>query len=237
MDSVGRNVETTRTKQRDFARYMLSVIAGHIRLDRIQSVLDVGCGYGETLAVVGQAVSKYGEVSLYGVEPSTEARLHAKDVCTLVGAVNEDLIGFDRPSDLIIMSHVLEHMADPVSMLQLLKSKLAPGAYLALEVPNYFCHPSTDIAHFFLFSAESLSNTIARAGLELVALYASDHATTTRPAYLTAIAKDGPAADMQPMSPSEVVRRRSEAVDRWPGYTRPRRARQFAKQLLRYMGR
>lgn len=227
-----RNIQSSRTKQRDFAYFMLSAIASHIRLDAVRTVLDLGCGYGETLTVIAKALSNYNNVSLYGIEPSDDARILAAQVCELVGHSDADLASSERQYDLIVMSHVLEHMPDPVATLKLLKSKLAPAGAIALEVPNYFCHPSTDIVHNYLFTPESLRNTILVAGLEVTALHATDHTSTSRPAYLTAIARPGAGGDIARRSPEQVLHARREAARKWPGYTRATGAKQIAKRLL-----
>jgi len=230
----GRDVEFARTKQREFAYFMVSAIALHLRLDRVRTVLDVGCGYGETLVMIAKALSNYGDVSLYGIEPSEEARLLAAQVCELVGYSHDDLLKSERQYDLIVLSHVLEHMADPVATLKLLKLKLTPDGAIALEVPNYFCHPSTDIVHNYLFTPDSLTSAIAAAGLDLVALHCSDHASSSKPAYLTAVVRAGQGGAILRTAPSGVLQARRAAVRKWPGFTSPTGPRQFAKRLLRF---
>jgi trans-aconitate methyltransferase len=233
MGGSARDIEATRAKQRDFAYFLLSVIASHLRLDRIRTVLDLGCGYGETLAVIAKALGNYGEVSLHGIEPSGEARAIAESTCKIVGHSHDDLAGSQHQYDLIVMSHVLEHMADPVAALKLLRSKLTSAGVLALEVPNYFCHPSTDIVHNFLFTEVSLKNTFMKAGFELLGLHATDHASSYRPAYLTAVAKLGVEGAIVRESPHQVLAGRRAAMSKWPGFTAPSGAKQFAKKLLR----
>jgi len=46
------------------------------------------------------------------------------------------LAGLPRDFDLVVMSHVLEHMLDPVAALQSALEVLRPGGHLLLAVPN-----------------------------------------------------------------------------------------------------
>jgi SAM-dependent methyltransferase len=227
-----RDIEASRNKQRDFAHFMLAVLAANARFDAIRSVLDFGCGYGETLRVLGRAIANYGDVELYGIEPSADARRLAADVCRLVGHSHVDLEDSPQQYDLIVMSHVLEHMFDPVAVLKLVRSRLTSQGMLALEVPNYHCHPSTDLVHNFLFTPVSLRNTLGAAGFEVVALHATDHCSAARPAYLTAVARPGMGAKIEREPEDQVLEGRRAAVNAWPGFTMARGPRQFARRVL-----
>jgi trans-aconitate methyltransferase len=227
-----RDIAASRDKQRDFAHFMLAALAANVRLDAIRSVLDFGCGYGDTLRVLGSALAKYGDVALCGIEPSEDARPLAQEVCALVGHSHLDLERSSEQYDLIVMSHVLEHMFDPVAILELVRSRLAAGAVLALEVPNYHCHPSTDLVHNFLFTPMSLRNTLGAGGFEIVAAYATDHCSASRPAYLTVIAKPGTGAQLERESHENVLAGRRAAVSAWPGFTMARGPKQLARRVL-----
>jgi 2-polyprenyl-3-methyl-5-hydroxy-6-metoxy-1,4-benzoquinol methylase len=227
-----RDIGASRNKQRDFAHFMLAALAANTRLDAIRSVLDFGCGYGDTLHVLGNALAKYGDVAMYGIEPSDDARALAQEVCALVGYSHLDIERSAHQYDLIVMSHVLEHMFDPVAILELIRSQLAKEGILALEVPNYHCHPSTDLVHNFLFTPVSLRNTLGAAGFEIITAYATDHCSASKPAYLTVIAKSGTGAPLERESHERVLAGRRAAVSAWPGFTMARGPKQLARRML-----
>ncbi len=86
-------------------------------------------------------------------------------------------VQLERKPDMIIYSHVLEHVLDINAELELVKSRLAPDGYLYIEVPgikeihkNYRANVLRYVqnAHVFHFSLESLVNLMAKHGFELV---------------------------------------------------------------------
>lgn len=137
-------------------------------------VLDVGCGNGDFLA---RAKSAGWEVS--GVDPDPEAlniaRVRNLDVrlggIETVGCVSEQF-------DVITLSHVLEHVHDPVALLRRCYQLLKPGGWVWLETPNlagrghdrYGIHwlPLDTPRHLVLFNPRSLRDLLADVGFERI---------------------------------------------------------------------
>ena len=79
--------------------------------------------------------------------------------------------------DVITLSHVIEHVPDPVSTLQQCASRLKPGGRLVIATPNtnglghkHFrkdWRPLDPPRHLILFSPQSLAQCAKRAGLEV----------------------------------------------------------------------
>ena len=97
-------------------------------------ILDIGCGGGDfisTLAAPGRA--------LFGVEPDPMAREVAAARGVTVEAGTAEAIPARiaaQTFDVILMTHVLEHCADPGQALRNVRSLLAPGGGFYCEVPN-----------------------------------------------------------------------------------------------------
>jgi SAM-dependent methyltransferase len=89
-----------------------------------------------------------------------------------VYATLEDLKVQQEPRfDLVSLSHVLEHLPNPVKYLaQLRDAILTPGGWLLLEVPNLYAHDSFEVAHLVSYNAHSLVQVVTKAGYEIVAL-------------------------------------------------------------------
>lgn len=100
------------------------------------SVLDVGCGWAQTLVYF-----KNKGAECYGFDPATEAVEHGKSVGLNViqaGMDRMDVFG-GKKFDVVTLMNVLEHLADPVRVLkEIRESVLKPGGVLVIEVPNEF---------------------------------------------------------------------------------------------------
>ena len=97
-------------------------------------VLDVGCGTGSVSLHLVSSRS----VRLVGVEPDAarggRARERGLDVRSTV--LTPQLISELGPVDIVLFADVLEHLADPASMLELAKTALGPGGRIVASVPN-----------------------------------------------------------------------------------------------------
>jgi 2-polyprenyl-3-methyl-5-hydroxy-6-metoxy-1,4-benzoquinol methylase len=146
-------------------------------------LLDVGCGAGEFLARMQQI----GWES-QGVEPDPDAAAHARDRFglnvfsgTLVDA------GFAGDSfDAITLSHVIEHVADPVGLVTECRRILKPGGRLVVVTPNTKSlgrrvfggawYPWETPRHLMIFAPHHLRLIAARAGLSIEELRTSSRA-------------------------------------------------------------
>jgi 2-polyprenyl-3-methyl-5-hydroxy-6-metoxy-1,4-benzoquinol methylase len=100
---------------------------------RLGRVLDVGCGGGG----VGRSIRGRAD-SLTGIEVDAASAEHARadyDL-VLVGTVEERLVDAAGPFDTILAYDVLEHLADPATVLRKLREAAAPDALIHVSVPN-----------------------------------------------------------------------------------------------------
>jgi SAM-dependent methyltransferase len=96
-------------------------------------ILDIGCVTGGLL----HTFKEQGHVNLTGLDPSASC-IRAVQKLGFQGIVGSiyDLQEVRNRYDMIICSHVLEHLLDPVEALKILKNHLNPDGVLYIEVPD-----------------------------------------------------------------------------------------------------
>jgi len=107
------------------------LIAPYLKKD--SSLLDIGCGEGLFLQYVNKFVG-----SVAGLEPTKIYANYAHEKLQL--DVRQGMIetaNFNAECfDVITLFHVLEHLYNPNSALDRIRSWLKPGGFLVIEVPN-----------------------------------------------------------------------------------------------------
>ncbi len=129
-----RKLTTTNPLQRFFINNFLTVLIQTIKPLKIQTILDVGCGEGFTLAKLkDEHIGK----SLEGIEYLDRAielgKQHNPDIKIKKGTIY-NLPYKDNSFDLIICTEVLEHLEDPGKALKELVR--VTRKYCLLSVPN-----------------------------------------------------------------------------------------------------
>jgi len=137
------------------------------------SVLEIGCATGELAAAVRHMlpIGRYEAIELSPAAQTARARVDALHTRPLRNLLDKGLVS--DPFDLVLMSHVLEHIEDPAAEIDAIKQILKPEGALFLEVPNRAGNRRLPIddnrSHLHFFSATSLTRLLANAGLETVA--------------------------------------------------------------------
>jgi 2-polyprenyl-3-methyl-5-hydroxy-6-metoxy-1,4-benzoquinol methylase len=150
--------------------------------------LDNGCSAGLLLQRFQEAY----KCQSIGTEPGSAYRSYAQEHGLRVYASIDELAPKGEPQfDLISMAHVLEHIGDPVTyLISLRESLLDTDGHLLVEVPNLYAHDSFEVAHLISFSAHTLSQTLQKAGFEIIALEQHGRPRSEiLPLYLTALAR------------------------------------------------
>ena len=120
---------------------IISLISRHVKTPFGWSVLtklpkgrfiDVGCGDGQTVAI---AQSLGWDAAGIEIDPQACARARSSGLNIISGDYVK-LSEFSQQMDCIMCSHVLEHVHDPLDLLQKLRSALKPGGHLLLTLPN-----------------------------------------------------------------------------------------------------
>lgn len=145
------------------------LVAPHITT-QAPRVLDIGAGYGHILHAFGE---RYPDAQRQAIEHSDVCVQHLRRIGMDVVSrpVEEVLPELKSRFDVIVLSHVLEHILEPRPVLNLIRESLAPGGLLYIEVPNipresllrYPDHPWAprwDEPHITFFSLDSLRRLI-----------------------------------------------------------------------------
>ena len=110
-------------------RPLLDLLPGGAR-----TILDVGCGTGENARALREIAQH-----VVGITMSAAEAHEARQWCTrvLVADVERDAMDLQPKSfDVLLLSHVLEHLTRPTETLAKLAEYLVPGGWAAIAVPN-----------------------------------------------------------------------------------------------------
>jgi 2-polyprenyl-3-methyl-5-hydroxy-6-metoxy-1,4-benzoquinol methylase len=122
----------TRTPKSDMRLNRLSALAGGLEGKRL---LDVGCGCGEVLVR-----ARHRGASVFGNDISAEACAFVKDklgVPVLEGPLSDSsFVAEFGQMDMVVMSDLIEHPTDPLSMFVSALRILTPGGLLLIHTPN-----------------------------------------------------------------------------------------------------
>jgi len=145
-----------------------------IPADKKGRLLDVGCGSGAFLKKM-----RARGWSVAGVEPDKKAaaRLAESDGIVVYGSVNDVVLGESMPFDVVVLSHVIEHLPDPVATLRELRALMVFDSKLIITTPNIaglgarvfgrFWRGLEPPRHFNVFTPDSIKLAFRYAGYEV----------------------------------------------------------------------
>lgn len=100
-----------------------------------KSILELGCGVG---AVITECQRRGLATKYIGVDYATEAieylRKHSEGIEPLQADITDPNFCIDDPVDVLVLSHVLEHLENPAIFLEAMK-KSVKFSYAVIEVP------------------------------------------------------------------------------------------------------
>lgn len=147
-------------------------------------ILNLGLGYGTWDAALAKETSSL----VIGLDISGVLIEQFSKLYPSIHYVLSDVFDYEpeAPFDTIVASHFLEHMAEPVQLLEKLRAWLAPGGCLLLVVPNAqsahrligkqmgMLGEVTDLndadrmlGHYRVYTAEILRKHVAQGGLSI----------------------------------------------------------------------
>jgi len=136
------------------------------------NLLDVGCGDGDFVL----AMQDYGwRTQGVDLDPAAVEFARQRGADVRLGLLSEQHYESDT-FDCIVMSHAIEHVADPVGILRECYRILKPGGRLVLATPNidgqfhgkfrqHWVHLDPP-RHLYLFGPRTLSEAVRRAGFQ-----------------------------------------------------------------------
>lgn len=156
-------------------------LAGIVPGGRSPSVLDVGCGNGESLLML----RAFGYTRACGVERDEQARAAARALGLEVRDGTAEGLPFENAQfDVVFLRHVIEHVLDPARAIAEALRVLVPGGLLSLLTPNaaarnherfgVYWRGLESPRHLQLFTPGSLATLCARAGASVLRLGTND---------------------------------------------------------------
>lgn len=130
-------------------------------------VVDVGAGFGHICTSLAAALPGR-DIEYDAVEVDPDAVRHLTDVLG-ARAVHDRIERCPGPYDLMVMSHFLEHLQDPVGYLAAQRHRIETGGLLFVEVPNAdYRFKDHDQPHLSFFEVETLTSVLESAGFSVV---------------------------------------------------------------------
>jgi SAM-dependent methyltransferase len=147
------------------------------------SVLEVGCGDGRNLLSLREAGWR---VTGQEIDASAAARARANGIPVVVGPLHA-VLGEVGVHDAVILSHVVEHLLDPIAELGRIHTALRPTGRLVCVTPNATGLTSKMFGrwwrglevprHIYVYTPESLSRLLTQAGFADVRVSTRSFAT------------------------------------------------------------
>lgn len=145
-------------------RYYFAKLIERCGLGRSSVVLDYGCGPGDLLHVCKEM-----GIAAEGVDSYERSVLLALQRGLSVKQADFSSLPFEKESfDAIILQSVIEHVSNPIEMLQTLTAYLAPGGMLVVSAPTPGAHFWDDPTHVRPFTPQSFKVIGDLIGLQVV---------------------------------------------------------------------
>lgn len=151
-----------------------------------QEHLDIGCGSGALMRRLQELCGCHSA----GIEPDDSYREFARSRgLEVYGSLNEWRAAVGTRVKFVTLSHVLEHVPDPMSLLvQIRKEVLWTDGLLLVEVPHLYFHPYFDLAHVLAFSPHSFRQILRMAGYDVLSFKQHGAPVRFTPRYMTILA-------------------------------------------------
>lgn len=167
-------LSTYFTEEQNKGKWIIDWLSNKIIVDKSVNVVEVGCGCGGILSIFADCGARCSGCDFvqnyinYGL--SRDGRLNLK-------CGNIDCFGGQK-FDLVILSDLVEHLKDPVSLFLALRKLIVPGGFVYINVPGVFgikgsrfggsLRQYTKVDHIWCFTLDSLKRMVESCGYHLV---------------------------------------------------------------------
>jgi 2-polyprenyl-3-methyl-5-hydroxy-6-metoxy-1,4-benzoquinol methylase len=169
-DSIVHRIKTWLDKR--YFRPLLKKVPG----DSL-SALDVGGGAGWELNVLKQADKRISYTQVVDLDTDAEKLANANGHQYFCGRI-EDFTS-EKKFDVILMLNLIEHVANPLAVLEQARTLLSPSGIILIKTPNIDSWDARLFRnknwggfhcprHWTLFTKESLSGLVEKAGLKVL---------------------------------------------------------------------
>ena len=151
-------------------RYFTQRILPHVLTDRTATILEIGCGYGRYLSVLGEL----GYINTYGIDISEAQIAYAREKLGLTNVAQADALAFldtkAEAYDVVMLLDVVEHLTVDYAteLLSRIQQRLRPAGRLIIQVPNALAPLSPnyygDITHAQLYSPRTMGQLLTLGG-------------------------------------------------------------------------
>ena len=138
-------------------------------LTKNSKVLEIGSGNGETLIELEKL-----NFQTTGIEPDLKNVEHLRKILKKSKIIQSNIenLDIDEKFDFIWMSHVFEHLSDPISFLNNIKKNTNKNYFLFIEVPNVTkkndWRTFTVVPHAYNYSGTALQNILQKTGYKII---------------------------------------------------------------------
>jgi len=139
----------------DISKHMSQAkLIGSFLNDENAKIVDMGCGNGGLL----QALKEIGYKNLTAIDPSRKCidNIRKHGISGIEGSLFQNNIS--EKFDLVILSHVLEHIVNVSSALQVLRSMLSDNGMIYIEVPDASRYADHYIVPYYYFDTEHINH-------------------------------------------------------------------------------
>lgn len=152
------------------AEYILKFCKNHVERNNRISILDIGCARGGVMKYIKE---KLPESSIMGY--TLDMNEHQIDPTLRIAYQNiEDISEYpNNHYDFIVMSHVVEHLYNPVKAMKNVRSLMYYDSFVYIEVPSFDLGEIRSKSifspeHISFFTKNSLTNLLSISGLKVI---------------------------------------------------------------------
>jgi len=165
------------------ARHLAKIIKDRYGNLTGEDHLDIGCGSGALIRRLHELCGCNGA----GIEPDDSYRKFAQSQgLDVFASLDEWKNSVGRRVKIVTISHVLEHLPDPLAFLVHIKEEiLCASGILLVEVPHLYFHPYFELVHIVAFSPHTIRQVLRMAGFKVMYFKQHGHPMRITPRYMT----------------------------------------------------